>query len=112
METKPGCPLDGEFKDLTPGKVRDMLVACFAAARAEIVAEGGATPDMAVLQNEAAAAVRDALRDVGGNFDDPKKEHFQPMLKVLSQRALTLGTPHNVVTRHAIRVIKALEHLP
>jgi len=104
-----------QLKDLTPVKVRDLIVECF------YVAQGGTFRRVKEKINMPHAekdvidsvigAVRMAFKERGADFNHPTKESLSMVIKALGSRAAAWGTPPDIIEHHMAQVRKAIERL-
>lgn len=105
-----------DLRDITPWKVRDLIIQCFYEAQRETFARArrkAGSMDTAAdsLRAAVVASVRTAFREVNGSFDAPTVESLEEVVGILRRRAAAWGTPPDVVQHHGGQVATLLERL-
>lgn len=105
-----------DLRDITPRKVRDLIIHCFYEAQRETFARarrkaGSIDTGADSLRAAVVASVRTAFKEVSGSFDAPTVESLEDVVGVLGRRAAGWGTPPDVVEHHGRQVATLLERL-
>jgi len=85
-----------EFASLTPSRARDLIVECFYNAQKETLTRAkqrlGNEHTESSLQQSALNIVKIALKDTGGNFNQPSKEELGNIVPILA-KSCYMGNP-------------------
>ncbi len=108
------CSAD-DLKDLTPVKVRDLIVECFFHAQQETFARakermGGRVTDESICTS-VVSAIRVTFEETGGDFEHPTKESLGRVVQTLAQKAAGWGTPPDIIQHHGGQIMNALAKL-
>ena len=99
-------------KKVTPVMVRDAIVECFLAAHKEVLRCESLTEEeyKRFKDLKIEILVRGAFKDIGGSFDNPKKEDFPKVLERLAEIAAEFRKPE-IIDKHKQEMMKILEKL-
>ena len=100
---------------LTPEKARDLLIDCFFTAQKETFAGIKEKSKKFVSDREVkatvAAAVRAVFKEIGADFEHPKKKDLVQVVEILSSKARSWGTPAGIIEHHKSEIAKVLDKL-
>lgn len=107
---------EGEFRALTPERVRDLIVECFFQAQHETFERakqrvGSADTDAKSIRAAVLGAVRVAFKESGGDFERPTAVSLGRMVQVLARKAGAWGTPDEIVAHHRAQIGRMLAAL-
>lgn len=102
-----------EFRSVTTARARDLIVECFFQAQHETFERakqrvGSRAFDEQAIRSAVVAAVRVAIKEVGGDFDRPTPASLLQMVEVLARKAESWGTPADVIAHHRAQVGRLL----
>ena len=110
------CVSDTDLVDLTPAKMRELIVDCFFHAQKETLARASSAMQMPSgdddLRLTITSAVRRAFDEVDGDFEQPDKASIMGCLGVLARKAEIWGTPSEVIEHHKGEMMRAMSALP
>jgi hypothetical protein len=100
---------------LTPEKARDLLIECFFTAQKETFAGVKEKTKKFVSDREirttVIAGVRAVFKEIGADFEHPKKKDLAQVVDILSAKAKSWGTPAGIIEHHKAEIGKVLEKL-
>ncbi len=106
---------ESDLADLTPSKARDLLIDCFYNAQKETFLR--ARKQLGVVSSDediyasVVAGVRKAFSEVNGDFEKPEKEKLAKVLEALVKKAISWGTPEEIIEHHKSELKKVLDKL-
>jgi hypothetical protein len=103
---------DGDLKDLTTSKARDLIIQCFFDAQKETFLRakqdlGKQTGD-SELYNSVKASVKLTFKEVGADFDNPSKDDLGSVVQTLARKASSWGTPEDIIKHHKDQIMRIL----
>jgi hypothetical protein len=108
-------PSPEQLENLTPEKVRDLMVKCFVEAQRETLAHArtrmGLDSGLASVEHTVVSAVRAKFANVGRDFDNPTKDGIVAVLSELGDQARAMGTPEDIIARHHAIMRKAIAQI-
>lgn len=106
---------EGDVTDLTPLKVRDIIVKCFFEAQKETFARSKQDLGMKTSEEELYKTVQTSIKmvfkDTKADFDNPTKESLMKVVETLARKAASWGTPQDIIEFHGAQVMKVLQLL-
>jgi hypothetical protein len=105
-----------DLMDLSPQKVRDLIIKCFREAQTEAyriarhnLGETPATEEQ--LRKNMGNFVKAAFLTTGGDFENPTVDNLSEAVEFLTKRAISWKTPMEIVSYNKEQVLKAIEIL-
>lgn len=106
---------EGDLTELTPLKVRDIIVKCFFEAQKETFARSKKDLGMKTSEEELYKTVQSSIKmvfkDQQADFDNPTKKSLAKVVETLARKASSWGTPQDIIEYHGKQVMKVLELL-
>lgn len=103
------------LRNLTPIKVRDLIIECFYTAQAGTFKK---VKEMSKLEfkekdilTSIVASVRLGFAEADGDFDNPTKEVLAKVVDFLAAKAASWGTPKDLIEHHKSQINKAISLL-
>jgi hypothetical protein len=110
------APSRQDLQNLDPFKARDLIINCFFEAQRETFVRAKKTlnlqTDARSVQESVNAAVRNAFREAGEDFDHPSRASLQKVVQVLAARSAGWGTPPDIIEYHRGHILGILGKLP
>jgi hypothetical protein len=101
---------------LTPVKARDTIINCFFTAQRETFVRMKEKAHSFVsakeIKSTVTAAVRAVFKEIGADFDKPRKSDLIKVVQILATKAKSWGTPDDIVQHHKSEIEKILNALP
>ena len=109
------CITSGDLNNLTPIKARDLIIKCFFEAQKETFARmkqkaNVDNSDEKVLQT-IIGGVKIAFKSNGCDYDNPTKNDFPKIIQYLANKALSWGTPQDIIEFHKKEIEKVIKNL-
>lgn len=105
----------GDLKDITPLRVRDLIITCFVEAQKETLIRVkliGKTSNEQDITQRTTSLVRSTFEQIGADFDCPTKSSLTQAIERLTQISTTWGTPDDIIKHHKSQIIAILAALP
>jgi len=106
---------ESDLTDLTPLKVRDIIVKCFFEAQRETFArtkqELGMKTTDEELFNTVRTSIRMVFKDLKADFENPTKADLMKVVESLARKASSWGTPQDIIEFHGGQIMKVLQLL-
>jgi hypothetical protein len=106
---------DEELRGMTPEKARDLMVACFYEAQAEMFERTRVKlrlpPDEEQIRKTVEGVVRRAFEESGYDYRRPVRDAFRPVAERLERESAAYGTPADVIEHHTAEYEKVLAAL-
>ena len=105
----------GSLVDITPEKVRDLMVDCFVHAQSETVAQAksrlGMNVDESSVEQPIQTRVRSAFKAVGGDYDLPTPSTLKAVVERLGAQSTSTGMPKSIVEHHTAQMLQVIDTL-
>lgn len=102
--------------DLSPQKVRDLIIKCFCEAQTEAyriarhnLGEKPSTEEQ--LGKNMENFIKAAFLATGGNFENPTVDNLSEAVEFLARRAIAWKTPMEIVNHNKGQILKVIEIL-
>jgi hypothetical protein len=109
------CPVPEMLHDVDAIGARDLLADCFYHAQHQTFTrmkqKMGTTWDEESVRKSVNGAIRSALTQVGGSWDEPTRADLMAAAQVLARRARSWGTPDDIIVAHQAEFGSVLERL-
>ena len=106
---------EADLVDLDAAKARDLIERCFYEAQRETFIRVkqclGVRSDDETIHRSIDSAVRIAIEQVGGNYDNPTERHLRDAIDILADRAASWGTPPDIFEHHRRQIVGVLDKL-
>ncbi len=106
---------ESDLVDLTPLKVRDIIIKCFFEAQKETFSrtkqELGMKTSEEELYTTVKTSVRMVFKDIKADFDKPTKDDLMKVVDALARKASSWGTPQDIIQFHGGQIMKVLQIL-
>lgn len=108
-------PVPSMLLNVDTVRARDLLADCFYHAQQQtftrVKQKMGTTWDEESVRRSVKGAIRAALAQVGGSWDEPTREDLMAAAQVLARRARSWGTPDDLIEAHQAEFGRVLERL-
>ena len=112
---KKWCLKENDLENLTPTKVRNLIIECFFEAQKQTfnrVKQKAWTPSTDTeIYTSAVGAIKLAFAKMGEDFDNPTQKGLLRVVAYLAKQAATWGTPQDIIEHHRGQIQKAIELL-
>lgn len=107
------CVRPEQLHDIDGVRARDLMMDCFYSAQHETFSRAkrklGTSWDEAAVRASVSGAIRTALREVGGRWEQPRRADLMAAAEVLARRARSWGTPDDIIAAHQAEFALVLE---
>ncbi|MHB1476527.1 MAG: hypothetical protein ACYCXD_03005 [Coriobacteriia bacterium] len=108
-------PSPAELRDVDGARARDLLTECFYHAQYQTFArmkqKMGTPWDESAVRRSVSGAIRIALKEVGGSWEQPRRADLMDAAEVLARRARSWGTPADIIVTHQSEFAVVLERM-
>lgn len=106
---------ESDLGDLTPSKVRSLIIECFYEAQKEtfrnIKKQIGANSTDEEIRKTVIAGIKLAFKKVGADFEKPTKDSLLLVVAYLARQAASWGTPPDIIQHHKTQLQKVISFL-
>jgi hypothetical protein len=111
---------ESDLQDVTPFKVRDLIIECFYEAQKETfrrikMRTGKFELEPATdedLRRSIVNAIKMAFNKTNGDFEQPAKDNLLLVVAYLARQATGWGTPPDIIEHHKNEIYRAIDLLP
>jgi len=104
-----------DLSGLNSLKAKDLIVSCFFHAQKETLARAkqklGNESNDDTLRKSIIIIIKQALKDCGGSYEVPSNACLNAIVPVLAKKAISWGTPKDIVNHHKEQIQKMLKLL-
>ncbi|MBO8130933.1 MAG: hypothetical protein H0Z29_05370 [Candidatus Marinimicrobia bacterium] len=101
--------------DLTPVKLRDLILECFFHAQKETIAftkqKLGQQPDDESIRSSVYNMVKMMFKRFNEDFDNPTKEGICKVVNEMAKISKAWGTPEHIIEHHKKQILDACKYL-
>jgi len=97
--------------DITPIKVRDIIIHCFFEAQKETIARSREICNDEETHNIVVNLLKFTFKEVNEDYDAPTNESLAKVVQALASKSASWGTPKDIIEYHMGQIMKVVAAL-